>query len=657
MPDESDWFLPSDLLDKDDERRFWVDPPLPQAPAPPAGFRPLAGHFSGSTHAPSSAPAPAAPSALPPVPAAPLATFTRPQRPHVIRRLPKAQRMAVAQRVPGAGPQGPTPPQSGQVDVYTAAASAQYGNNNPIAGKNMAVSGSHAYLQGHGHGHGSGAGYSAQLGGTDMTRGNRVYPQVSGERDHATGFGNETETGVRTIFPQNTDSFEQSAFPPFANTANQLNTALPGAREGGQTHSHQNMMSGLGNVTRLPAGGGSARLSNVAQDSFGARMGDLALSNPLNQFMGSFGRLNLSGEDELNMGPHGNSIPGAQGAAVPSRANTAAGFGIMNLPHAPSPGQTPVGFATQSTLSDRFGTMNRANAAAQHQGLIQGLGKFGHLIGTPSSQSKVLPSGSNFQNTAAGTPALVAAPGTQPSSSSADNNSTTKADANATLPTGPMPKPPKAIIPGEEHNSSVWVVNLPAGTTEKIFLDAMTAFGPFGRILSCEIIPGGPGHKHPQAACAVAFFERASAKRLLEYIVNQKFRIQNRTIPHAYWNKKFLIPPQERSGRSRVLIIQGSDEICDVHTLEAFLKGKKLKLKTQSLEIVEDRPFKSHRTLIWTFVSYIGMAEPAMVLLTEAFDGLRVTFGSDPVEHGAVVASERDKKDSLEGLTFKKGKK
>jgi hypothetical protein len=183
------------------------------------------------------------------------------------------------------------------------------------------------------------------------------------------------------------------------------------------------------------------------------------------------------------------------------------------------------------------------------------------------------------------------------------------------------------------QNCSLYITNLPATTTVKILLQALTRHGPFDRIYACHVTPPKQTPGFRTATAKLTTFTRGGAERLLAFI-NQRRLILGTLTADATWNRRFTPPPpQLPPDVTRVLIIRGPRDIVNGDALAAFFRAPPhgLRFHTQGV-FFTDTAAAAERTMGWQFGSYPGQAEAARrALLCGRWAGLvEVEFGRDP---------------------------
>ncbi|KAK0636007.1 hypothetical protein B0T17DRAFT_517862 [Bombardia bombarda] len=181
------------------------------------------------------------------------------------------------------------------------------------------------------------------------------------------------------------------------------------------------------------------------------------------------------------------------------------------------------------------------------------------------------------------------------------------------------------------QSCSLFLTNLPAGTTEKVLLDALSLQGKFGRVMQTHVTPAGEDDRFPTAAAKLIMAARAEAERVYELVSAGLFAIQGAVIK-AVWNRVLAAPEDGPEYFSRTLVIQGPHEVAGVHRLDGFLRGM-VKYDTQDVYVLRER--KDERTIVWVFGSFRAQAQVARMAIKRRWPGLNVKFGPDPLDVGA----------------------
>ena len=180
------------------------------------------------------------------------------------------------------------------------------------------------------------------------------------------------------------------------------------------------------------------------------------------------------------------------------------------------------------------------------------------------------------------------------------------------------------------YNCSLFLTNLPAGTNEKILLDAITLQAPFGRVMVTSVQHPRPEEGKVNAAGKITFATRKEAENLFQFVWNGKLVIGGMTI-HVSWDRNMVAPTTHAPHVTRVLEITGRKDHVNVHWLDSFFRSK-CAFHTQEVYITAEKG--DERTIEWLFGSVRGQAEAARMALEK--DGkyrsvLHVRYGIDPI--------------------------
>lgn len=173
------------------------------------------------------------------------------------------------------------------------------------------------------------------------------------------------------------------------------------------------------------------------------------------------------------------------------------------------------------------------------------------------------------------------------------------------------PKNSSAGISPEE-NCALFLTNLPAGTTEKILLDALGIHAPFGRVHATSIAPA-TDNRHSTACAKLAMFGREEAVRVFDFVNAGDLRIAGRTIGIAWNNNRSPIQTDIADTASRVLEIHGPREVVDIHRLSRFFEDN-LKYQTQDITVLNED--KEERLIRWAFCSFRAQGAESRVAWT-----------------------------------------
>lgn len=188
------------------------------------------------------------------------------------------------------------------------------------------------------------------------------------------------------------------------------------------------------------------------------------------------------------------------------------------------------------------------------------------------------------------------------------------------------------VPPGQ--STSLYLKGLPGNITVKGLLDALAENGPFGKVQVCSITPPDPARGHTLSASKLVMFARREAEELLSFIKQGNLVIDGHKVD-CVWNIheapefKFTRPNQQYM--SRVLFITGPAFLVNVERLYTFFASK-FRFHTQNVWLVYDNKEQDLRCIRWAFGSLANQAQMAHMALKEPeWDGVRVTFGEDPV--------------------------
>ncbi|KAK3941029.1 hypothetical protein QBC46DRAFT_259593, partial [Diplogelasinospora grovesii] len=189
-----------------------------------------------------------------------------------------------------------------------------------------------------------------------------------------------------------------------------------------------------------------------------------------------------------------------------------------------------------------------------------------------------------------------------------------------------------ADIPYEE-NCSLWLQNLPAGTTVHHVLQALTRAVAihkevFDRIVVCHVTEARPHDGFFTAGCKLVTFTRAGAKRLFDFIDSGRLAITERII-QVRWNR-IRAAELDAPAASRVLILKGPKKVVNHDTLHKLFK-EKFVYQWQEIRVLTEEPGEEGlRTMEWQFGSFHAQAEVARMVIKSEWEGVDVKFGLDP---------------------------
>ncbi|KAK3685263.1 hypothetical protein B0T22DRAFT_492216 [Podospora appendiculata] len=182
-----------------------------------------------------------------------------------------------------------------------------------------------------------------------------------------------------------------------------------------------------------------------------------------------------------------------------------------------------------------------------------------------------------------------------------------------------------ADIPREE-SCSLFLTNLPKGTTVATLLNHICEFAPIGKIYATHVSDADAVLGYQHAAAKVIMFTRAGAQRLLNLCNDNQLVIGGNVI-RGVWNR--ILSPEFAGDAhlSRVLQITGPQEVVNLERLEALFRSK-FDYELQSVFFVSE--VDDTRVMEWQFGSYRAQAEVAKLILKREWPGLVIRFGTDP---------------------------
>ncbi|KAF6841930.1 hypothetical protein CPLU01_00023 [Colletotrichum plurivorum] len=175
-----------------------------------------------------------------------------------------------------------------------------------------------------------------------------------------------------------------------------------------------------------------------------------------------------------------------------------------------------------------------------------------------------------------------------------------------------------ADIP-DNLNTSVWITGLPPTCTCKTLLVAMAQVGRLGKIWSTVINPPNPKEGKFYAAAKVVFFTREGAERLIHSVEAGRLVVAGRR-PLAIFNR-IKSAPQKESLKSRVVIFEGPVALVNECKLKEWFLTK-FTYQTESVQLFAHNSTRNTNVLEWSFGSYRGQAEAAVIAVTKELDAI-----------------------------------